>query len=360
MQPIIVPIGEVTLKPFILWILGAGALLFFSFAQSYGLAKGWKTGRIIGLGIIFILVGDLIVYLIAKALNVPNELFVGAVNVYAYGFMLTIAFIVGTIITVYAAKRERVDSEIILDLIFSIIIGALIGARIMYVVLKLDEFLTYETTMIGDQEQLKFLLMPTLRKIGAIHQGGLSVHGGVIGAMLLSAAYTKIKHLNYWKLADLFAPALALGTAIGRIGCYLNGCCYGVTCKNPDAWYAISFPLNSHTGVTPEPRHAAQLYMMALNLIIFFILRGMYKDRKFDGHVFLMWIALYSIARFFQEFFRFEVSSDVLFGTITVAQLASVILAVVAFVIIAEVKKRIEITKRAQEASETKKAEAPE
>ncbi|MCD6218233.1 prolipoprotein diacylglyceryl transferase [bacterium] len=352
MNPILVPIGEVTLKPLILWILGAGALLFFSFAQSYGQAKGWKTGRIIGLGVIFILVGDLIVYLVAKALNCPEQLFVGTVNVYSYGFMLTIAFIVGTIITVYAAKREQVDSEIILDLIFVIIIGALIGARIMYVILKLDEFLTYETIMVGDQEQLKFLLMPTLKHMAAIHQGGLSVHGGVIGATLLSAIYTRMKKLNFWKIADLFAPSLALGMAIGRIGCFLNGCCYGVVCKNPDAWYAVSFPLNTHTGVTPEPRHAAQLYMMALNLIIFFILRGMYKNRKFDGHVFLMWIALYSIARFFQEFFRFGVSSDVIFGTITIAQLASVILAVVAFVIIAEVNKRIEIAKRAKEASE--------
>ncbi len=356
MQPIIVPIGDVTLKPLILWILGVGALLFFSFAQSYGLAKGWKTARIIGLGVVFVLIGDLIVYLVAKALNIPDQFFAGTINVYAYGFMLTIAFVVGTIVTVYAAKREQVDSEIILDLIFSIIIGALIGARLIYVVLKLDEFLTYETTMVGDQEQLKFLLMPTLKKMIAIHQGGLSVHGGVIGAMLLSGIYVRMKQLNFWKLADLFAPALALGTAIGRIGCYLNGCCYGVPCKNPDAWYAVSFPLNTHTGITPEPRHAAQLYMMALNLIIFFILKGMYKNRKFDGHVFLMWVALYSIARFFQEFFRFEVSSDVIFGYVTVAQLASVIFAFIAFVIIAEIKKRIEIVRRAREAGETEKA----
>ncbi len=332
--------------------MGVGALLFFSFAQSYGQTKGWKTGRIIGLGVIFILVGDLILYLVAKAINLPEQLFAGTVNVYAYGFMLTIAFIVGTIITIYAAKRENTDTEVILDLIFSIIIGALIGARIMYVILKLDEFLMYETTMIGDQEQLKFLLMPTLKKMIAIHQGGLSVHGGVIGGMLLSAVYTKMKQLNYWKIADLFAPALALGTAIGRIGCYLNGCCFGVVCKNPDAWYAVTFPLNTHTGVTPEPRHAAQLYMMVLNLGIFFILKGVYKNRKFDGHVFLLWIALYSIARFFQEFFRFEVSSDVIFGKVTVAQAASVVLAIVAFVIIAEVKKRIEIAKRAKEAAE--------
>lgn len=354
MQPILVPIGDVTLKPLILWILGVGALFFFSFAQSYGQAKGWKIGRIFGLGIVFILVGDLIVYLIAKALNVPDQLFVGTINVYAYGFMLTVAFVVGTFITAIAAKREGIDTEIILDLIFSIIIGALIGARLMYVLLKLDEFLTYDSTMVGDVEQLKFLLGPTLVKVAAIHQGGLSVHGGVIGGMLLSSVYIKLKGLNYWQLADLFAPALALGTAIGRIGCYLNGCCYGVVCKNPDAWYAVTFPPGAHTGITSEPRHAAQLYMMALNLIIFFILSGIYKKRKFDGHVFLLWVALYSIARFFQEFFRFDVSSDVIFGMVTVAQLASFFFALIAFVIIAEIKKRIEIVRRAKEAAEEK------
>jgi len=345
MKPIIFPIGDVTLKPFVIWVMVFFGMLFFSFAQSYAQAKGWKTGKMIGLGVVFILVGDLIVFLIYKAMNLPYELNLGEVNIHAYGFMLTIALLVGLVITLRRAKQENVDSEIILDVFFAIVIGLIIGSRLLYVILKYNEFLV-PVQIEGGEEQMKFVLKDSFMKIMRIWEGGLSVHGGVIGAMLAGGIYVKIKKLNYWKIADLFAPGLALGTAIGRIGCFLNGCCFGVLCKNPSAWYAVSFPHGQHTGVTTDPRHPAQLYMMLLNLVIFFILRGMYKNRKFDGHVFLLWVGLYSVARFFQEFFRFEVSSDVVFGVITVAQLASIILAILAFVIIAEVSKRIEMSKR--------------
>jgi phosphatidylglycerol:prolipoprotein diacylglycerol transferase len=329
MRPIIFEIGDVTLHYLVLWVIGIFAIIFYSFAQSYGQAKNWKTGRIAMLGLVFIVVGDIIVFFLYKALNLPSSFTVHNVNIYAYGLMLTIAFIIGTIRTVRVAAKEKISAEVILDLVTFIIIGAIIGARLIYVILKPDQYLS------------------NLIDVVYITQGGLSVHGGVIGAMFAALIYTAYRKLSYWHFADMFAPALALGMAIGRIGCFLNGCCYGVLCKNPDAWYAVSFPENAHTGVTPEPRHPAQLYMMALNLIIFFILRSTYKNRKFDGHVFLMWICLYSAARFIQEFYRFEVSSDVIFGFITIAQLASVILFFIAGAIILEMKKRIRMREQA-------------
>ena len=348
MKPIIFPIGDVTLKPLVIWVLVFFGMMFFSFAQSYAQAKGWKTGKMIGLGVAFIVVGNLIVYLIYNAMGLPQELSLGEVNIHAYGFMLTIALMVGLMVTLRFAKRENVDTETILDVFFAIVIGLIIGSRLIYVILKYDEFLT-PIQLEGGEEQLKFVLKDFFMKTLRIWEGGLSVHGGVIGGMLASGIYIKIKKLNYWKIADMFAPGLALGTAIGRVGCFLNGCCFGIICANPSAWYAISFPHGQLTGITTEPRHPAQLYMVALNLIIFFVLRGMYKNKKFDGHVFLLWIGLYSVARFFQEFSRFDVSSDVIFGSLTVAQLASIILALVAFLIIAEIKKRVEMAKRLAE-----------
>lgn len=329
MHPIIYPIGDVTLKPVVAWVMAIFALIFFSFAQSYGMARGWKWGKIIGLGIIFIVIGDAIVYFAYNALNFPKDYTIHNVNIYAYGLMLTIAFIVGTIITIRVAAREKIPAEIVLDLVTFIIIGAIIGARLLYVLLKFSEYKENPTSVLY------------------ITQGGLSVHGGVLGGMIAAWIYIAYRKLKYWHIADMVAPQLALGLAIGRIGCFLNGCCYGVPTSNPQAWYAVIFPDNPHTGLTGGvPRHPAQLYESALSFLIFLYLRSFYKNRKFEGHVFLMWVGLYSVARFIQEFYRFNESSEVIFGFITVAQLASVVLAVFAFIIIAEMKKRVELSKR--------------
>jgi phosphatidylglycerol:prolipoprotein diacylglycerol transferase len=322
--------------------MGIFAIIFCSFAQSYGQAKNLKTSRIAMLCLAFMVVGGIIVFFVYKALGLPASFTVHNVNIYAYGLMLTIAFIVGTIRTVRVAAKEKISAEIILDMVTFIIIGAIIGARLVYVILKPDQYLS------------------NLIDIVYITQGGLSVHGGVIGAMLAAWIYTAYRKLNYWHYADLFAPALALGIVFGRIGCFLNGCCFGVLCKNPNAWYSISFPANGHTGITAEPRHPAQLYEAILSLIIFFILRGFYKNRKFDGHVFLLWLGLYSIARFLQEFFRFDASSDVIFGVVTIAQLASIILAIIAFVVIAEMNKRIRLREQAALATKEKAKEQTE
>jgi phosphatidylglycerol:prolipoprotein diacylglycerol transferase len=332
MHPIIYPIGDVTLKPVVIWVMVIFALIFFSFAQSYGMAHNWKWGRITGLGIVFIIVGDAIIFFLYSALKLPRDYTIHNVNIYAYGLMLTIAFIVGTIITIRVAARDKISAEIVLDLVTFIIIGAIIGARLIYVVLKFSEYKENPASVMY------------------ITQGGLSVHGGILGGMVAAWIYAAYRKLNYWHLADIFAPQLALGLAIGRIGCFLNGCCYGVPTSDTNAWYAITFPENLHTGLTSSvPRHPAQLYEVFLSFLIFIYLRSFYKNRKFDGHAFLMWIGLYSIARFIQEFYRFNESSTVIFGFITIAQLASVILAVLAFVIIAEMKKRIELSKRIAE-----------
>ena len=341
MHPIIYPIGDVTLKPVVVWVMVIFALIFFSFAQSYGMARGWKWGKITGLGIVFIIIGDAIVFFLYNALPLAKEYTIHNVNIYAYGFMLTIAFVVGTIITVRAAAREKISAEIILDLVTFIIIGAIIGARLIYVLLKFSEYKESPASVLY------------------ITQGGLSAHGGVLGGMIAAWIYIAYRKLNYWHIADLVAPQLALGLAIGRIGCFLNGCCYGVPTSDPHAWYAVVFPDNPHTGLTGEiARHPAQLYEVFLSFLIFLYLRGFFKNRKFDGHVFLMWIGLYSIARFIQEFYRFGESSVVIFGFITIAQLASVILAVFAFIIIAEMKKRVELSKRISE-KEPKTKPAP-
>jgi phosphatidylglycerol:prolipoprotein diacylglycerol transferase len=371
MHPIIYDSGIYIQKLYLIWIVTVlVALIAFTWGQSYGMAKNaqiesaekegkevdkskkWGFWKITGAGLVFAIVGGLIAYFVYSALGFPKVKTFDPgwpIRIYAYGLMLTIAFIVGTIMTINYAKKygkqDGITSENILDIIVFIIIGAIIGARLMYVALKLDEYLVYDIAGTADAEQKIFNLKMTLSKMIAFTQGGLSVHGGVLGAMISAGIYTKAKKLPYWKIADLTAPAIALGAAIGRIGCFLNGCCYGIACKDP-TWYTVIFQPSEHSDVTAEPRHPAQLYMMVLNIIVFLLIRNKFKTKKFDGHVFLLWLGYFAIARFIQEFSRYKASSEVMFKWFTVAQVASFFIALIAIIIIAEMKKRVALSEK--------------
>ena len=124
------------------------------------------------------------------------------------------------------ARREKISGETIADVTLWIMVGTILGARTVYVA-------TYW--------QDEFAGQP-LTEIFAIWHGGLVFYGGLIGAIIAGAIYLRWKKLPLWKIADVLAPSIALGSVFGRIGCLLNGCCYGRACNLP---WAISFPADN-------------------------------------------------------------------------------------------------------------------
>jgi phosphatidylglycerol:prolipoprotein diacylglycerol transferase len=216
----------------------------------------------------------------------PVLIEIGSFTIRWYGVMIATACIVGIWVAGKEAERKGLDKKIIQDFSLYAIMGAIIGAHFYYVVF-------------GDWP--RFLENPLT--FFAIWQGGLAIHGGILGGLLVGVFYARKHHISFLKLADTFAPSLILGQAIGRIGCFLNGDAHGYPTSMP---WGMVYPPESPAGqmFPGQAIHPTQLYEMILNLIIFGILWKVRKKMKTNGHLFLLYVMLYSIIRIFVEHFR--------------------------------------------------------
>lgn len=205
----------------------------------------------------------------------------GPLTVYAYGFSLALAFIVSTYLAKIEAQRENIPSEKILNLSLILAISAISGARVLYILQNLKFYINHP------------------QQILMLHRGGLSFYGGFALAIIFAIVFLKRQRLPVFKTFDIVCPYLALAQAIGRIGCFLNGCCYG---KPADAGLRVYFPGQNIA------RHPVQVYASLNLLLIFIILRTFQAKRRekiyFSGQIFLLYCLLYSISRFFMEYLR--------------------------------------------------------
>ena len=199
--------------------------------------------------------------------------------------MMALAFLAGLWTATLRARRVNISGEQIADLTLWIMVGAVLGARIVYVTTYWKE---------------EFAGQP-LTEIFAIWHGGLVYYGGLIGAMITSFLYLRWKKLPLWKSADVIAPSIALGSVFGRIGCLLNGCCYGRACDLP---WAISFPPGNPLGSPTTPVHPTEIYSALLNFMLYVFLAWLFRRRKFDGQIFATYLICYSITRSIVESFR--------------------------------------------------------
>ncbi len=219
---------------------------------------------------------------------------IGPLTVYSYGAMLALAFVVGIWLATRQARREKVPANTMLDLSLVALITGIIGARILFALLNLDYYSKHPF------ESIMFW------------QGGLIYSGGLILGTLCAILFLKVRRLNIWKVIDIYAPSLAIGQAIGRIGCFLNGCCFG----RPVSW-GIKFPPGSMAsyeqfsqGLIKSvneyslPVHPTQLYSSLNALIIFLILILVRRRKRFNGELFWLYLFLYAITRFGIEFLR--------------------------------------------------------
>lgn len=137
-----------------------------------------------------------------------------------------------------------------------------------------------------------------------IHHGGLVFYGGLIGAIISGILFIRLRKLPLWAMSDVLAPSIALGYVFGRIGCLMNGCCYGAACHLP---WAIRYPAGHEThpvGGEAIPVHPTQVYDSLLNLVLYAGLAWLYRRKKFDGQVFAVYLVGYAITRSTVELFR--------------------------------------------------------
>ncbi len=213
----------------------------------------------------------------------PIAFSIGSFQIHWYGVFVAVGFLAG----LWTAGRRgliyQISPERVSDIGPWIIVGALIGARLLYVI-------TYWKEDFANQP---------LWSIFQIRQGGLVFYGGFIGAAVATILYTRRHKLSLWQMADTLAPSVALGHAFGRLGCLMTGCCYGKACSLP---WGIQFPKDhiSH----PHIVHPTQIYEALLNLGLYAGLAWFYRKKRFEGQVFAIYLMSYAWLRAFVEFFR--------------------------------------------------------
>jgi phosphatidylglycerol---prolipoprotein diacylglyceryl transferase len=202
------------------------------------------------------------------------------------------------------AAREGLPTDIVMNLAPWIIIGAIVGARVLYVITFWEE---------------EFAKEP-LVEIFKLRRSGLVYYGGLVGASLGTIIYARKNKIHLWRLGDIMAPSIALGHAFGRIGCLMTGCCYG--CPTDVPW-AIHFPKDHWThGVGVHP---TQIYESALNFLLFFALSWLYRHKKFHGQVFAAYLIAYALLRAVVEVFRGDYDKPFLIGIATPGQTVSIV-----------------------------------
>jgi len=232
----------------------------------------------------------------------PIAFQLGSLTITWYGVMVATGFLVGLWTASRRGLSSGIPAEKVLDLGPWLIGGTIVGARALYVI-------SYWHEQFADRAWVEIFM---------VWRGGLVFYGGLIGATLAGLIYARKHSLPVWKLADVIAPSIALGSVFGRIGCLLNGCCYGRECSLP---WAIHFPRGHQT--FPHGVHPTEVYDSLLNLVLYLGLAWLYRHKKFQGEVFAVYLMGYAVFRSLVEMFRGDYPQYYLGGWATPAQLVS-------------------------------------
>jgi phosphatidylglycerol:prolipoprotein diacylglycerol transferase len=226
----------------------------------------------------------------------------GPVEVKAWGTMLVVAFSAGVIYLAKWADRDVLTPAEAVDMALYALVGAVLGSRIIFVALDWPTYAAQPAHILN------------------VWEGGLSYHGGLLGAIAAGLIFAHRRGKQFLRMADETSPGIALGYAFARVGCFLNGCCHGHPSDLP---WAMVFP---HGEINDRPVHPTQLYALAASLVIMAILIKLKPFVRFQGQLFAAYLALYSVARFLLEFTRAGATGKYLAGTqgLTQAQFASI------------------------------------
>ncbi|MCF8025857.1 MAG: prolipoprotein diacylglyceryl transferase [Desulfobacteraceae bacterium] len=243
----------------------------------------------------------------------------GKFTLYTYGFFIALGVLAAVFFARHEAKRLGLDPNRITDLCFYLVIAAILGSRLFFVLLN------YEYYMEAPLEVFK------------IWSGGLVFYGGFIVAFAVALVLVRVYGLALGKTADIAALAIPLGHFFGRLGCFSAGCCYGKTCELP---WAVTFSHPESLAPLNVPVHPTQLYSAAANLFIFLVLLALRKKKRFHGQVFLLYLLLYGVLRSFIEIFRGDDRGGFVMHVFSVSQALGLSVAFFSFVVLVFLAKK--------------------
>jgi phosphatidylglycerol---prolipoprotein diacylglyceryl transferase len=217
----------------------------------------------------------------------PIALVIGSLTIRWYGVMIAVSIALSITIVYIQSRHEGINTDDVLDMAIAAVIGGILGARLGWIVTSPD---------------VSWYLAHPLR-ILAIWEGGLSYFGGILGGVVGANLVIRRRRMGFWRMADMVAPLLALSFGIGKIGCWLNGCCNGTATTS---WLGVIFtnPV-SECDLLNQRIWPAQLFNSACGFLTFAILFWFVRKRKhYDGEVFIWYLYLYGATSFAVEFFR--------------------------------------------------------
>lgn len=253
----------------------------------------------------------------------PKLFELGPLTVYSYGVLLAAAYLGGLQFALVRAKQRGLDAARIMDLGIYIIVSALVGAKLLLVIVDFNHFVENP----GDILSL-------------VRSGGV-FYGGLLLAVAVGLWYVRKHKLPTWQVGDVVAPGIAFGHVVGRLGCFLAGCCYGrptdlpwgVMFTNPLAAENVGTPLGIHL-------HPTQLYEAGAELVILILLLAFEgKGRPFPGRTFWGYMLVYGISRFIIEMFRGD-PRGMVFASVSTSQFISLLIVPVSLVMLYRLSRR--------------------
>ncbi len=223
----------------------------------------------------------------------PTLFKIGTFEIHSYGLLLAVAFLVAIQIFVSRGKRRGIPEEKLHTISLIILILAIVGGRGLFVLTHWSDYASEPLAMLR------------------LWEGGLMLYGGYILAIAGGILYVRRSGLAVWKIADAAAPAMALGIGIGRLGCFLNGCCFGLPSTLP---WAVRFPAGSYSSFAypGSPLHPSQLYLALAGALLFVVLLRLDQTPRFDGRLFWIAVAFDAVLRFGIDFTRYYDSTSFL------------------------------------------------
>lgn len=219
----------------------------------------------------------------------PVVFSIGAFELTWYAVMVVLAIVAVIWVASREAKRVGMSAEVIYSVALWAVIAGIVVSRLVHVIDQWEYYIAHPRQIIAFE--------------------GQTIYGAILGALIATLAYSWVKKISFWQLGDVIAPGAILGQAIGRIGCTINGCCYGLPTSLP---WAVTYTHPDSYAALGVPSHPAVVYLLIWDLIVFVILWQLRQRLKPVGSLFLLYLALYAMGDLGTRFFR--EASPFLFG----------------------------------------------
>jgi len=250
----------------------------------------------------------------------PVLIKIGPMTIHTYGFLIAIGFLTALWLALRQARKQDISTDRLTDLAFYCLLSAIIGSRLFFILTNWGYYRSHPVDMVK------------------IWEGGLVFYGGLICAIPTALWYIRRSGLPLWQTFDVVAPSIAIGHAIGRLGCFCAGCCYGKPATGLP--WSVIFSDPNTLAIRGVPLHPSQIYEAGGEFLNFLLLVFFRKRQSFDGQIFWLYVMNYSVIRSIVEIFRGDEVRGFIMPGVSISQGISFLLFIAAAGMLIKLKKQ--------------------